>query len=65
MATTPTPKQTVRPPLPPPGPSNIFIMTPYPFAPSRRELKEHEELRRRLEEQRDACGGREAEALDK
>lgn len=42
MATTPTQKQTGRPPLPPPGPSNIIIRTPYPFAPSKRELLEHE-----------------------
>ena len=35
MATTPLPKQTVRPPLPPPGPSNIIIITPNPFPPSK------------------------------
>ena len=42
MATTPNPGHTPRPPLPPPGPSNIIIRTPYPFAPSKRELLEHE-----------------------
>lgn len=73
MATTPTPRRGTRPPLPPPGPSNIFIMTPYPFAPSKRELREHEEKRQRLErellgrseDQRDARRSGQADALDK
>ena len=49
MATTPNPGQTARPPLPPPGPSNIIEISPWPFAPSKRELRD-EELRRRLKE---------------
>lgn len=64
MATTPTPRRGTRPPLPPPGPSNIIISSPWPFAPSKRELREHEERRKRierallgqLEEERDTRG---------
>ena len=40
MAITPTPPPSARP-LPPPGPSNIIEISPWPFAPSKRELREH------------------------
>lgn len=56
MAATPTPKPTARPPLPPPGPPNYIIMTPYPFAPSKKELSEKE---------RQSRGDRKTQALDK
>lgn len=60
MATTSTPKpaptQTTRPPLPPPGPPNYIIVTPYPFAPSKREL---------LQKERQARGDGKTGALDK
>ena len=60
MATTTAPKsvpkQSTRPPLPPPGPPNYIIMTPYPFAPSKREL---------LEKERQSRGDGKADALDK
>lgn len=69
MATTPTPKQHVRPPLPPPGPSNIIEISPWPFAPSRRELREHalrvktvnEQI---LERERQSSGDCQADTLD-
>lgn len=69
MATTPTPKQTVRPPLPPPGPSNIIEVSPWPFAPSKRELREHARRVKAvddqlLERERQSRGDRQADTLD-
>lgn len=69
MATTPTPKQTGWPPLPPPGPSNIINISPWPFAPSKRELREHAKRaeavnRDMLERERQSRRDREANALD-
>lgn len=70
MATTPTRKQNARPPLPPPGPSNIIEISPWPFAPSKREMREHARRVKVvndqiLERERQSRGDCQADALDK